>query len=87
MLPWIKVKALRYESQPCQNPSKSDELCWTTRWSRLTKAPYLEEDFDGAPFEKAAPFDSAPASYFRVKAAGNEKTFKIVDEDDNIIWS
>ena len=47
----------------------------------------VEEDFDGAPYESAAPFDSSTSTYFRVKASGNEKTFKIVDEDDNIIWS
>ena len=31
--PWIKVKAHRTNSLPCQSPGVQEELCWVGRWS------------------------------------------------------
>ena len=64
MLPWIKVKARRYDDIPC--PGIEDELCWAGRWSGLEKDLIIEEDFDGAPYENASPFESSMSTYFRV---------------------
>ena len=78
---WIQVTILRVPYMPCPSEYFSDRECLEP----LYRENFDEEDFDGVQFSDGG-LTSVRTTYHNLPSSGHSKSFKIVDDDNNIMW-